>query len=108
MVLKQLFSIFVLITCLLLSGVANASSADKPNNTEKKAENTVVADATNEPDESKEKDPQPTNTRIEEAPYRPGIDSTDINSLSKFNFIFYFIYKYKYEDARMGTQYPDL
>ncbi len=34
-------------------------------------------------------------------------DSTNINSLSKFNFVFYFIYKMKYNEEPKGNEYTE-
>lgn len=34
-------------------------------------------------------------------------DNTDINSVCKFNFIFYFIYKVKYDEAPSGNEQLD-
>lgn len=97
---------------MLLSSTASASNTEnKDNNGEKTA---LSTESTNNNTEENTEEAKPEENLEEEAVESPDgetevandgaifigqkPDSTNVNSVSKFNFIFYFIYKLKYEE----------
>ncbi|RED98813.1 hypothetical protein [Marinoscillum furvescens] len=88
---------------LAIAGITEDKSSLKgssiSNNTEeKKSEEPVEEEALSEPSAENSTTASSGGVYHTQAP-----DSTNLNSVCKFNFIFYFIYKMKYDDAPAGA-----
>lgn len=89
------------LTAALGTQVAAAGiSGDKSSLKKTSVSNSTEEKKSEEPEEEQPKatvSSAATSTYHSQAP-----DSTDLNSVCKFNFIFYFIYKMKYDEAPSG------
>ncbi len=102
-VLKKLASISLTVFCMLLADYASASTNEEASKTKKSTEATA---ANNAAEKSEETTSASESTNTGGGMYlNQNQDSTNLNSVCKFNFIFYFIYKLKYDEEPPGNEY---
>lgn len=104
--LKRFYYIFLLFALFVISYNALASTNTENNKGVAKLESTEGAQTG---EESALPKPNATGRIVSdtEALLKKSEDSTNVNSLSKFNFVFYFIYKLKYNTEPTGNEYLD-
>ena len=85
----------------VLFTISSSFGHDSDNNSGEEAGTAQTVGEGGDPDqpEDMEEDVEPNTEDPEIYEFEPPIDSdSSINSISRYNFIFYFIYKYKYEN----------
>ena len=92
--LKKAFTISLL--CLLFLGHSSLASTgtDGKDNKDKKEKTVEPKDGEKQPEQEKKPESEKPKEELKKQPK----DSTS-NSLNKLNFVFYFVYKYKYQAA---------
>lgn len=101
--LKQFITISLSVFCLMLGSLALASTSEDKEKAKDPGKATVKAEVGAEAEEA----PASENASIVDGGMylNQTQDTTNLNSVCKFNFIFYFIYKMKYDEEPSGNEY---
>lgn len=104
------FTFILLITCFCALPQSLSASTNDANNTTSEKKESTVDPGSSEPstEEVKEEAIKKNTSLVDGGMYlNQHQDSTNLNSVCKFNFIFYFIYKYKYSEEETGNEFLD-